>query len=148
MKKHFTATAYIAAKINGEFRVLLHRHKKLNLWLGIGGHIEKDENPVEAVIREIKEETCLEVALIGDKLFKVDDVEELIRPVALLEEHLPPYKSEPAHYHIDLIYFAICKNPQKIKMAEEFNWFSKKDLQKLKLEKEVRYLIEKLFKYV
>lgn len=148
MKKHFTATAYIAAKIEGEYRVLLHKHKKYGFWLGIGGHMEKDENPVETVVREVKEETGLEIDLIGDKLFKVDDVEELVRPAAILEEHLPPYKNEPAHYHIDLIYFAICKNPKKIKMKEEFNWFSKKDLQKLILEKEVKYLLKKLFKYV
>lgn len=145
MKKHFTATAYIVAKIDGEKKVLLHKHKKHGFWLGIGGHIEKDENPVEAVIREVKEETDLEIDLIRNKLFKVDDVEELARPVAILEEHLSRYKNESAHYHIDLIYFAICKNPGKIKMKEEFNWFSKKDLEKLNLEKEVRYLIKKLF---
>lgn len=148
MKKHFTATAYIVAKIDGEYKLLLHKHKKHKIWLAVGGHIEKDENPTEAVIREVKEETGLVIVLLGDKLFKVDDVEELVRPVAILEENLLPYKNEPAHYHIDLIYFAICKNPQKIKMKEEFDWFSKKDLQKLSLEKEVRYLIKKLFKHV
>jgi len=28
MKKHFTVTAYIAAKVEGEYKVLLHKHKK------------------------------------------------------------------------------------------------------------------------
>lgn len=148
MKKHFTATAYIATKIDGKYKVLLHKHKKHGFWLGVGGHIEKGENPTEALLREVKEETDLEITLIKDQLLKIEDVEELVCPVAILEEKLAPYKNEPAHYHIDLIYFAICKNPQKIKMKEEFAWFSKKDLQKVNLEKEVNYLTRKLFNYV
>lgn len=148
MKKHFTATAYIVAKIDGEYKLLLHKHKKHKIWLAVGGHIEKDENPTEAVLREVKEETNLEITILKGKLLRIDDVEELACPVAILQERLAPYKKEPAHYHIDLIYFAICKNPQKIKMKEEFNWFSKNNLQKVSLEKEVRYLIKKLFKHV
>lgn len=149
LKKHFTATAYIAAKIDGVYRVLLHKHKKHGFWLGIGGHIEENENPIEALLREVKEETDLEITLFKDRLLKTEDVEELAPPEAILEEKLASYKNEPAHFHIDLIYFAICKNPQKIKMKEEFGWFSKKDLPKVSLEKEVSYLIEKLlFNYV
>lgn len=165
MKKHFTATAYIVAKIDGKHKVLLHKHKKHKIWLAVGGHIEKDENPTEALLREVKEETNLEITILEGKLLRIDDVEELACPVAILQEKLAPYKqslktksssgafklvykNEPAHYHIDLIYFAICKNPEKIKMKEEFNWFSKNNLQKVSLEKEVRYLIKKLFKHV
>jgi len=74
MKKHFTATAYIAARIDGEYKVLLHKHKKHGFWLGIGGHIEKDENPVEAVLREVKEETNLGISLIKEKLLKIEEL--------------------------------------------------------------------------
>ncbi|MCL4365845.1 NUDIX domain-containing protein, partial [Patescibacteria group bacterium] len=102
MKKHFTATAYIAAKINKEYKVLLHKHKKHGFWLGIGGHIEKDENPVEAVLREVKEEANLEIVLLTDKLLKIEDVKELVCPAAILEEQLSAIKNEPAHKHIDL----------------------------------------------
>lgn len=148
MIKHFTATAYIVSKIDGEYKILLHKHKKHRIWIGIGGHIEKDENPVEALIREVKEETNLQISLIKNNLLKIEDVEELICPAAILQEKLPAYKDEPAHYHIDLIYFAVCKNPKKIKMAEQFGWFSKKDFKKANLEKEVYFLARKLFEYV
>lgn len=165
MKKHFTATAYIVAKIDGRHKLLLHKHKKHKLWLAVGGHIEKDENPTEALLREVKEETNLEITILKGKLLRIDDVEELACPVAILQERLAPYKqslktksssgafklvykNEPAHYHIDLIYFAICKNPDKIKMKEQYAWFSRRDLKKLNLEKEVEYLIRKLFNYV
>ncbi|HBQ50415.1 hypothetical protein A3B42_02065 [Candidatus Daviesbacteria bacterium RIFCSPLOWO2_01_FULL_38_10] len=56
MIKHFAATAYIVSKIDGEVKVLLHKHKKLGIWIGVGGHVEKEENPKQAVIREAKEE--------------------------------------------------------------------------------------------
>lgn len=148
MNKHFTATAYIAAKIDGEYKVLLHKHKKHGFWLGIGGHIEKGENPIECLMREVKEETDLEITLIKNQLLKIEDVEELVCPITILEEKLAPYKNEPAYYHVDLIYFAICENPKKIKMKEQFAWFSKKDLQEANLEKEVNYLTGKLFNYV
>ena len=36
--------------------VLLILHKKLKIWLPIGGHIELNEDPDEALMREIKEE--------------------------------------------------------------------------------------------
>lgn len=147
MKKHFTTTAYIVAIIAGEHKILLHRHKKHKLWIGIGGHIEKDENPIEALIREVKEETNLEIELLeNNKLLKTDDVMELTCPDAILQEKLPPYKKEPEHYHVDLIYFTFCKNPDQIRINEAFAWFSKQDLKKKKLGKEVKYLSQKLFK--
>lgn len=144
MLKHFTATAYIVSKFNNEFKVLLHKHKKLNIWIGIGGHVEKDENPVETVLREVKEETNLHIKLIFEKtLLKTKDVKELITPQTIIEEKIPPYQSEPAHFHIDHIYFAFCKNPQNIKISEDYGWFSSNQLTKLGLEKEVRVFAKK-----
>ena len=46
--------------------LLLFRNKKKNdinegKWIGIGGHIEKGESPDETLIREVKEETNLNI---------------------------------------------------------------------------------------
>lgn len=41
--------------------MLLHLHKKLGKWLPVGGHIEQGELPDMAALREIKEESALEV---------------------------------------------------------------------------------------
>ena len=38
-------------------RVLLVHHRKLNKWLPLGGHIELDEDPEEAALREAQEES-------------------------------------------------------------------------------------------
>jgi 8-oxo-dGTP diphosphatase len=46
--------------------VLLIRHKKLGLWLPVGGHINfrKDKTPEDAMIREAREEVGLEIILL------------------------------------------------------------------------------------
>lgn len=46
-------------------KVLLVKHKKLGIWLGPGGHIEKGELPFEAAEREVWEETGIKVRAIN-----------------------------------------------------------------------------------
>ena len=46
--------------------LMLYRNKKkndinANKWIGVGGHLEIDETPVDALKREVKEETGLDV---------------------------------------------------------------------------------------
>lgn len=48
----------VFARNDGE--VLLVFHKRLRLWLPVGGEIEEGETPLEAALRELKEETGLE----------------------------------------------------------------------------------------
>ena len=55
MIRHFTASGIV---ISDDFdHVLLIEHRKLGCWLYPGGHIEADEDPVHAVLREVSEET-------------------------------------------------------------------------------------------
>ena len=49
----WTVSAYLVR----ERRVLLVRHKRLGMWLPVGGGIEAGERPAEAVLREVREET-------------------------------------------------------------------------------------------
>lgn len=144
MEKHLTATVYLVATINGEAKVLLHKHKTHDIWLGIGGHVEKDENPTEAAIREVNEEVGINGKLFSDKkdTIKTQYVTELIQPFIMLEEKISARPNEPAHYHVDCIYFAIIVNPQEVQMQEEFRWFSLEDLKTAGLEKEVAYNAE------
>ena len=66
--------------------LLLFRNKKKNdynegKWIGVGGHLEKDETPDRAAIREIKEETGLDVyslSCAGEVLFVNNDYQEMM----------------------------------------------------------------------
>jgi len=51
--RHFTATGFVVH----DGCVLLHWHPKVKAWLPPGGHIDENEDPVQAVLREVWEES-------------------------------------------------------------------------------------------
>ncbi|MCA1838684.1 MAG: NUDIX domain-containing protein, partial [Actinobacteria bacterium] len=104
-RRHFTVAVFVV----WEGKVLLHFHRKLGMWLPPGGHIERDELPDDAAVREVFEETGLRVELIGEKREDVLDPVQLHRPAGVQLENI-----EPGHQHIDLIYFAKPKGPTEI----------------------------------
>lgn len=53
------------AVIRDDERFLLARHRHSGLWSLIGGAVEPGEEPAEAVVREVREETGSEVAVVG-----------------------------------------------------------------------------------
>lgn len=55
----YITTAFIFHKD----RLLIVFHKKHNIWLHVGGHLENDETFTEALLREIKEEVNLDVKI-------------------------------------------------------------------------------------
>ncbi|PIR54531.1 DNA mismatch repair protein MutT, partial [Candidatus Peregrinibacteria bacterium CG10_big_fil_rev_8_21_14_0_10_42_8] len=61
--RHFTATAFI---VDSQKRTLLLWHKRLQRWMPPGGHIDPNETPEETAARECKEETGLDVEIVGD----------------------------------------------------------------------------------
>lgn len=141
MLKHFSATVYVVAKIKGEQKVLLHMHKKHNHWYGLGGHVENNEDPVEAAIREAREEAGIDVTIISKrppKNFK--HTRELIAPVLLMDQDI-----NGDHRHIDCIYFGTTKNPLKVIMQEEFRWCSKEELDSMDLQEDTRYIVKQAF---
>ena len=104
MKSHFTATGFV---VEGD-RTLLLWHKKLGMWVPPGGHIEPDEDPVTAVLREIREETGLEAEVIPT-VHEIDiPYPQQIQPpyTILLEDSAGKHPSDrTSHKHIDFIYF-------------------------------------------
>jgi len=140
MLKHFSATVYVVNIINGEPKVLLHLHKKHSHWYGLGGHVESDEDPVEAAIREAKEEAGIDVAIFSrEKKLPT----ELIPPVLMFDQ-----KIDEEHHHIDCIYFGTTPDPSKVAMSEEFRWCSQKDLGAMDLQEDTRYIAKEAIKYV
>ncbi|MDO8618813.1 MAG: NUDIX domain-containing protein [Candidatus Daviesbacteria bacterium] len=128
-KIDFTVETYIVYKN----KVLLRKHDKLRIWLSVGGHIELDENPNQAAIREVKEEVGLDIVLDNSRqLFntKTETYQELIPPY-----FLNIHQSTKTHQHISLIYFAKTKSDKisqnkKNELSEDIRWFTKEDLEK------------------
>lgn len=94
----------VAVFVVHERRVLLHFHTKLDRWLPPGGHIEPNELPDEAAVREVQEETGVRCTLTGGTRMQYGDPglpKQLITPAGIQLEQIGP-----GHQHIDLIYFA------------------------------------------
>ncbi|MFA9428747.1 NUDIX hydrolase [Egicoccus sp. AB-alg2] len=53
---HVTGSAIV---LDAGGRVLLHRHKRLGIWLQPGGHVDPGESVAQAAVRETREETGL-----------------------------------------------------------------------------------------
>ena len=124
--RHFTATTFIVF----DNKVLLHKHKKLRRWLPVGGHIDRDELPLDAAKREVLEEAGLEVEFYQgeQKFLRTEDVKSLPVPAHLLLEDINPF-----HQHIDFVYFARSSSDEILPEAEEFGnlyWFSLDQLEK------------------
>ena len=149
MEKHFTVSVYIISQIRGAKKLLLHRHKKLNMWLPVGGHIEFGETPIDTAIREAKEESGLDIEIVNpEKLFESNTVKQLVTPIALMEQTIAADKDNGLHKHLDSVFIAFTDYPEKAKMEEEFGWFSKEELTRMDIKDDVRILADKVFSIV
>jgi 8-oxo-dGTP pyrophosphatase MutT (NUDIX family) len=98
MERHFTVTGFV---IDGD-RTLLHWHRKTQMWLPPGGHIDPDEDPVQAVLREVAEECGIAAEVVSHiAAMRFGVPQQIAPPYAILVEDIP----EGPHQHIDMIYF-------------------------------------------
>jgi 8-oxo-dGTP pyrophosphatase MutT (NUDIX family)/predicted nucleotidyltransferase len=98
--RHNTATAFVVR----DNATLLHWHKRVQQWMPPGGHIEPNEDPVQAALREVREETGLICEIIPTSpTHDFAYPQQLPAPYTILVEDIPG-PGEP-HKHIDMIYF-------------------------------------------
>ncbi|HVC32460.1 MAG TPA: NUDIX domain-containing protein [Chloroflexota bacterium] len=118
--RDFTVATFVVS----QERVLLLWHRKLQKWLPPGGHVEANELPDNAAIREVREETGLAVELLGERGVPIAVPRQLIRPAGIQLEDIAP-----GHQHIDLIYFARPADPSSAQAvgnheSEAVGWFT------------------------
>jgi len=105
---HITGSAIVV----GNRGVVLHLHKRLNIWLQPGGHIEHGETPAQGALREAQEETGLTV--------RHPDT----GPVLV---HLDVHPGPRGHTHLDVRYIVMADDVDPAPGADESQdvaWFA------------------------
>ena len=116
-----------------ENKVLLRKHDKYGIWLSVGGHIEPDEDPNQAALREVQEEVGLKVELVPTT--KVLDIEldryKHIIPPAFINRH----RINQNHEHVTLNYFAKAESDKvqqgDKEISEDWKWFTLEELNQI-----------------
>lgn len=130
-----TVCAYIVRLDGPEPRVLLHMHRKLHMLLAIGGHIELDETPWQALQYELAEES-------GYRLGQLTLLQPRQRIKTLSDATLHPYpiainthSITPTHKHTDIAYaFVTTQDPVDDVAAGEspdLRWLTKAEVNSL-----------------
>ena len=142
--RDFTVAVFVVSKAH----VLLHFHRKLGFWLPPGGHIEPGELPDEAAIREVQEETGVQIALVGPKALEVDYPRQLAQPQGIQLEDI-----SPGHQHIDLVYFAAPDVPlqpidEEFALRDRVGWYDRAALASIGLNDEIRLWCDKALRFM
>ncbi len=133
-------------------KVLLRKHDKYDIWLSVGGHIELDETPEQAAVREVKEEVGLDIKLFGHTKGEANGGPEnrghrdLIPP-----KYLGIHPVSDTHQHIVLVYFAVSETdkilePLNEKEKAETCWVSNDELEKMDLVPNVLFYAKEALK--
>jgi len=112
----------VVGLISKNDEILLIKHKRKNMWLPVGGHVERGETLIEALKREIKEELNIEVDVDTEPFYVMKEPNELT-------------------HHFNCI---IKNGTMKIKKDEitDYKWFSKKDLEEEEIVNELKEIID------
>jgi 8-oxo-dGTP pyrophosphatase MutT (NUDIX family) len=112
-------------------KILLIHHRKLDKWLPLGGHIELEEDPEQAALREAKEESGLDVELLGERPPTTGPGTRALIAPRFLDIH----RITDTHEHIGMIYWARPRSGATTLAVEEHHdirWCSAAELDTLR----------------
>lgn len=106
--RHLTASMVVIDPATAA--VLLVHHLATGRWLFPGGHVDPDETPAEAALREVHEETGIRATVAGPPAVALPGMTWQPSPWLTAEIPAPakperPGKpAEPAHSHLDMLF--------------------------------------------
>lgn len=153
----------VAGVLFHQGKVLLVKHKKLQIWLAPGGHIEENELPHLAAEREFWEETGLKVTAIQVNIgFAGDTVSEYVPNPVVTNLHWiskANYEARKAgktakkhgracEQHICFIYLVepagSLEFKQNVEETDGIGWFTPEEVQNLETTADIKFEVKYL----
>jgi ADP-ribose pyrophosphatase YjhB (NUDIX family) len=106
-KREFLSTVYIVK----EGKVLLTFNKKVKKFVPLGGHIDENELPTDAAIREAKEESGFDIELLNPRKY---GRKEMIQNLDIGLDII-----KPDHQHINISYIGRIIGGNQLKESDE-----------------------------
>ncbi len=122
---HVTGSAWVVNRAGTH--VLLTHHKKLNMWVQLGGHADGDSDVFRVAKREAEEESGLQGLIsVGDSIFDVD------------VHRIPASREAPEHFHWDIRHAFQASGSEAYRVSDESHdlaWIEIKSLTSVTNEK-------------
>jgi 8-oxo-dGTP diphosphatase len=123
--RHFTSTGFVVQ----DGATLLHWHAKVKAWLPPGGHVMENEDPVQAVLREVEEETGVQAEIVPTSVLDITLTypTQVEPPLTIMVEDI----DDPVvgfHQHIDFIY--VCRPLHPVTtIPDGWRWVTQEELE-------------------
>lgn len=115
---HITGSAWVVNQAGTH--VLLTHHKKLDMWLQLGGHADGNSDITAAARQEAAEESGIEeLELWKPEIFDIDI------------HRIPARRNEPAHDHHDIRFVFQCMGNENFVVSDESHDLAWAEIQEL-----------------
>jgi 8-oxo-dGTP pyrophosphatase MutT (NUDIX family) len=111
---HLTASSWLVDR-SGQ-RVLLTHHRKLGLWLQLGGHADGERDLRAVALKEAEEESGLQDLVVENELFDLD------------RHWIPEHKGVAGHWHYDARYVVRATGSEAFTVSDESHALAWRDI--------------------